>query len=126
MTSMVQIKADSPAPFAVLSLAEFLRRPPPRKRFGGWRLDEEGLCVFWRDEQDRELYWIPLERCRTSAAVLDWIIQISKKTWAADAVVAGLVRILDDTLDLQPRLCSLGLERGPIDVRGLLRRRARR
>jgi hypothetical protein len=59
---------------------------------------------------------VPLDRCRTSAEVADWIFQISSKTWATDAVLAGLVRALRTLLDPQATLCSFGEERGPIDV----------
>lgn len=66
------------------------------------------------------LYQIDLEYCRTSAQVLDWIMQVALKTWATDRTVAGLVRMLDKILDPQSRLCSFGQEQGPIS-KGALR-----
>jgi hypothetical protein len=51
---------------------------------------------------------VDLERCLDSADVLDWIAQVGKKNYADDAVLAGLVRALDDVLDVQANLCSFG------------------
>ena len=64
-------------------------------------------------------YEVDLERCTTSAQVLDWIVQVSKKTWATDAIVADLVRALDDVLDMQGTLCPFGQAR-IVDVKQLL------
>jgi len=61
-------------------------------------------------------YWIDLDCCRSSASVLDWIMQINKKTWATDRVLADLVRAFHHLLRPQANLCSGGFERGPIDV----------
>lgn len=70
-------------------------------------------------------YEVDLYRCTSSAEVLDWIIQIAGKEWASaehggddsehnpdgwtdDAILAGLVRALDDVLHPQAHLCSFG------------------
>lgn len=94
---------------------------PEKDGFGGWFLDREALCLVLRDEQGRELYDVDLERCRTSAAVLDWICQVAGKTWADDRILSGLVRALDHYLHPQECLCSGGIEGGPINVRRMLR-----
>jgi hypothetical protein len=72
-------------------------------QWGGWELflDKSDKPVLLSFEPDRHNYQIEFERCNTSAEVLDWIVQIKKKTWANDACLAGLVRALDDMLDLQ-------------------------
>ena len=64
-------------------------------------------------------YEVDLERCTTPAQVLDWIVQVSKKTWATDAIVADLVRALDDLLDMQGTLCPFGQARS-VNVKRLL------
>lgn len=97
------------------------RETSEKDGFGGWSLERETLCVVLRDEEGRELYDVDLERCRTSAAVLDWIFQVAGKTWADDRILAGLIRVLDRYLDPQGRLCSGGIEGGPINVRAMLR-----
>ena len=58
----------------------------------------------------------------TSAAVLDWIAQISQKAWATPKVVGDLVRLLDALLDLQANYCSSGSEQNsaPRNVAQLL------
>ncbi|WP_345390935.1 hypothetical protein [Haloechinothrix salitolerans] len=53
-------------------------------------------------------YYVDLERCTTSAEVLDWIAQVAEKPWANDEVLAGLVRALNDVLAPQEHLCSRG------------------
>lgn len=87
----------------------------PTVRQGPWRLCRRRLELECH-VRGRRLYGVPLDRCRTSAEVADWIFQISSKTWATDAVLAGLVRALRTLLDPQATLCSFGEERGPIDV----------
>ncbi len=63
-----------------------------------------------------EEYRINLKHCQTSAAVLDWIMQVSGKAWASDTLVADLVRAFREYLNPQAYLCSWGSERGPIDA----------
>lgn len=55
-------------------------------------------------------YQIDLDRCKTSAQVLDWIIQVAKKTWTTQEVIADLVLMLDRCLDLQANICSWGAD----------------
>jgi hypothetical protein len=64
--------------------------------------------------EGRWLSEVDLSRCRTSAELLDWIYQVCQKTWATDAILAGLIRALE--LNPQATFCSFGKERGPINV----------
>ena len=95
----------------------------PRSK-GDWIFDRERLVLELRDLEGHWLYEVDLERCRTSAEILDWIMQVAKKRWVTDTVIAGLVRELDRLLDPQATVCSFGLNRGPLDVAALLGRRA--
>ena len=88
---------------------------------GRWTFDRDRLVLDLFNAEGRWVYDVNLEHCRTSAQVLDWIVQVSKKTWASDAILADLVRKLDDILNLQGSLCSFGTERGPIKVEKILR-----
>ncbi len=81
-----------------------------------WIFDRDRLVLNFFNDEGRWVYDIDLERCRTSAQVLDWIMQVSKKSWATDLVIASLVRMLDEILDPQGSMCSFGIERGPINV----------
>lgn len=65
--------------------------------FGGWSLDDEDLVL----DHAEECYHIDLGRCSTSAEVLGWLGQVAHKVWATDALLAGLVRMLDKTVGLQ-------------------------
>ena len=73
-----------------------------RAAWGGWVLDTDTLVLAY------DGYEIDLERCLTSAQTLDWIAQIADKNWGTDAVLAGLVRALDDVLHPQTNLCPWG------------------
>lgn len=88
--------------------------------WGRWRYNPSNLCLELYDDRDEVEYQVDLERCTTSAQTLDWICQVAEKTWADDAVIAGLVRGLDDLLHPQATLCSFGSEKGPLDVKKLL------
>jgi hypothetical protein len=73
-----------------------------------WHHDSRHRTITYRPLQ----YEIDLDRCTTSAAVLDWICQIANKTWATDTVLAALVRQLNALLEPQANLCSFGVECG--------------
>ena len=61
-------------------------------------------------------YQIDLDRCNSSAQVLDWIVQVSKKNWATDEVVGSLVKELDQALHIQGNLCPCGTDK-PFDAK---------
>ncbi|SFQ26564.1 hypothetical protein [Amycolatopsis rubida] len=85
--------------------------PRGDRDWGPWRLDPETLVLFCEDDAHPSGYEVDLELCLTSAQVLDWIMQVEMKTWADDAVVAGLVRALNDVLRPQATLCSSGISK---------------
>jgi hypothetical protein len=85
-----------------------------------WRFDRQRLVLDLHDSKGRWIYEVDLERCRTSAQVLDWIMQVATKLWATDAIIGALVRELDRLLEPQATLCSFGKERGPIDVEAVV------
>jgi len=78
---------------------------------GSWEFDRENGCLSGPYE-----YYIPLDRCRTSAEVLDWIFQISHKTWCTPETLADLIEAFRVVVDPQARLCGSGVEHGPINV----------
>ncbi|MGH7409165.1 MAG: hypothetical protein ACREKF_14305 [Candidatus Methylomirabilales bacterium] len=115
--------ADSSAISHLAHLLAQAASPPaePKDGFGGWWLDRESMCLVFRDELLGEIYDVDLGRCRTSAEMLDWIMQVASKSWASDSAIAGLVRALNHYLHPQATLCSFGSELGPINVRDVLR-----
>lgn len=85
--------------------------PPDRARgWHGWQLDPEHR-VLTLERDGVFLYEVDLERAVTPAQALDWVAQVAGKTWATDEVLAGFVRALDDTVDLQATLCPFGRSR---------------
>jgi hypothetical protein len=77
-----------------------------RARWGKWRFNREAMTLT-HDEHD---YEVDLERMQASAAVLDWIFQVSAKNWATSEDIGDLVRALDLLVDPQATLCSRGLD----------------
>ena len=77
----------------------------PKITWGDWVLDKETLVLRHKGTD----YEIDLEACNNSAQILDWIIQVSQKTWATNDVIGEFVRALDDILDIQGHFCGGGL-----------------
>jgi hypothetical protein len=54
--------------------------------------------------------------------VLDVISQITQKqgprSWVTDVCLAGMLKALQESLDLQATLCGQGYEHGPIEYKG--------
>lgn len=75
------------------------------RNWGPWKLDRE-LLVLRKDTQI-EWYEVDLERCLSSAEMLDWIFQVNGHGWSEDNV-AGLINALRDLLRPQSNLCSSG------------------
>jgi hypothetical protein len=103
-----------------------------RRRPNRWYLDRVNLTLALSPSGRRLSgllcpgeYEVDLEGCTTPAQVLDWIVQVSKKTWATDLVIADLVRALDDLLDMQGTMCPFGQARHVNVKRALAGRRAR-
>ena len=75
--------------------------------WGDWDLDKEALVLRHKEIQ----YEIYLDECNSSAQILDWIIQVSQKSWATDDVIGELIRALDDILGIQGHFCGGGQSR---------------
>jgi hypothetical protein len=89
-------------------------------KIGGWTYHPERLLVTYRAKGAYE-YDVDLESCTTSAEMLDWIVQFSKKTWATSEAVGDLVKILNKLLRPQGTLCSFGVESGPLPMGDAMR-----
>ena len=73
--------------------------------WGPWVLDRKTLTITCED------YEIDPERIDTSGEMLDFIMQIARKSWATDEVLANLVRALNDIIEPQAYLCSGGSQK---------------
>jgi hypothetical protein len=64
------------------------------------------VCRLETKQGSGNYYYIDLDRCSNNAAILDWIIQVSKKRWATSEIVGDLVISLNEILDIQGTFCS--------------------
>jgi hypothetical protein len=94
-----------------LNLHKLLTEGPEPSDWGGWTLNPELRILELLSPHGNYVYEIDLDTCTTSAEVLDWLCQVAGKVWADDAVLAGLVRAIDDVLHPQAHLCSGGIPR---------------
>lgn len=81
-----------------------------RKR---WTFDPENLTLSIPSLASAT-YDVDLERCNDSAQVLDWILQVSHKTWASPEDIGYLVYALDELaggLGLQEKVCPGGVNK---------------
>ena len=76
-----------------------------KTNWGDWVLDKETL-VLRHKGTDYEVY---LDECNNSAQILDWIIQVSQKSWTTASVIGELVRAMDDILGIQGHFCGSGI-----------------
>ena len=95
------------------AIEEELSKPLP-VIWGPWKLNKRILTLtFSKRRHPANLgppyYEIDLERILDSASMLDWIMQITGKTWADDFTIASLVRALNEIFQPQHYLCSFGI-----------------
>src|SRR5690606_4151805 len=93
------------------------------KIFAPWKFKKSTLELTIDKEEagkGQVRYAIDLEKCTTSAEVLDWIMQVVGKNWGTDQVIASLIRALQYYLRPQETLCSLGKEQGPLNVKKVI------
>lgn len=84
-----------------------------KSNWGRWRYDQRRRVLDLYDKKLHQ-YEVDLDTCTTSAAVLDWIMQIAGKTWADAELLGDLVAAFNDLLHPQSTLCGFGEEHGPI------------
>jgi hypothetical protein len=58
-----------------------------------------------------DIYEVYLDQMNSSAEVLDWIVQVSHKTWVTEKHLADLIYAIDDILSLQPNYCGFGIDK---------------
>jgi hypothetical protein len=83
-------------------------------RWYGWRLNPAELTLTLVDSTDWPTYPLRLLRCDQPAQMLDWLIQVSGKSWPQydmEKVTVGLLRALDDIFEPQSTMCSFGQNR---------------
>jgi hypothetical protein len=112
---------DDPQPVDFRKVLDECMARARRTRWGTWIYHESNFTLECRDQRG-QLYEIDLDRCRTSAEVLDWIFQVHGKTWATPRIMSDLLDAFHDLLDPQACLCSFG-ESKKIRPRDILKTR---
>lgn len=85
-----------------------------KEQWGNWRLDRECEVLQYAPPNG---YWIPLNQITTSAQLLDWIFQISRKSSADAVMVRDLLTALEDLFHPQASMCSSGIEQNALTPR---------
>ena len=80
-----------------------------KQRWGNWVFDEECLSLLR-----------VVERCTTSAEVLDWIFQVHLKGWIEPSDSYNLIVAFRELISPQSNLCSGGIEQGPKNIKNIL------
>ena len=93
-----------------------------RERWGRWRLRPSNQTLYYA--ADGNWYEIDLEKCRTSAGMLDWIVQFHAKPFKREdaGCVTDLITALNNVVHIQGSLCSFGqsLTLSPADMRATI------
>jgi len=89
-------------------------RPKHGARWGRWRFNAHVLSLEILGAGKRSHiieYDVDLERCKTSAATLDWLCQVMHKRWTTNKDVGDLLQAIDELADgLQSVMCGGGVE----------------
>jgi hypothetical protein len=75
-----------------------------------WVVDPHRKVIEYFDDSGHNIYEVDLNTMTSSAAVLEWIVQLRHQAWASSADIGELVLLLDERLDLQRNFCSDGVE----------------
>lgn len=96
-----------------------------RAQWGPWQFHQDTMTLEYKNGKKDWWYEVDLDRCKTSAQILDWIFQLHEKTWTDYEDIGHLLDAFDDLSgSVQGAFCSGGREQGPKDWRKL-RPRAR-
>lgn len=97
-------------------------RRPEREWWGPWRLRRESFVLeFYEPGRSGSSYEVPLDNAASCAGLLDTIVQVFEKTWSTPEVMTWFLAAINDLIHPQSSLCSMGVDRGRIDVQELLR-----
>jgi hypothetical protein len=86
-----------------------------RITWGNWTLDPpKGILSHSKIPQGA--YDIHLDEIPDATTCLDWIFQVTQKTWVKGKDAADFIEALRDTIDPQANLCSMGIVKGRMTV----------
>lgn len=84
--------------------------------WGRWTFNRRALTLDLGDGE----YEVDLERCNSSAEVLDWICQVAGKSYVNSEDLGDLVLAINDLLRPQAALCSWGVSHDVRVTRAML------
>ena len=116
--SKYQTKGDE----IVWNIPEEIPPPADGDWWGPWRYNTNTLELEYYDEDGKYKYGVDLQRCNSSAEVLDWIFQVNNKMWCGYECTGHLVQAIRDLLKRD--FCSGGQDR-PFDAGKYLRSKQR-
>ncbi len=77
-------------------------------RIGNWTYQDSNLTLQYNSSENG-WYEIDLERCNSSAEILDWIFQVNKKGYSAKDM-KDLLDMFEKILRPQKNFCSWGVD----------------
>lgn len=97
-------KSGNPAGF--VSAKEILERETPSPEdgdiWGRWVYRKAVRCLFiYPYEHVENFYDVDLDTCKTPRAVMDWLLQLSEKTWATADDIGNLLLAIHDIVGVQ-------------------------
>jgi hypothetical protein len=75
------------------------------RRWGRWKLRITERCLEHYRHPSQMPYQVSLDEIHDSASMLDWIFQVSCKSWTTYKDISDLISALDDIFDPQSTLC---------------------
>ena len=81
----------------------------PRTRWGNWFYFQKRFALTYQPEA--RSYSVDLDKCRNSAEVLDWMLQVTHKTWMTPKGACDFVQAITDVLYPQGNICSGGTDK---------------
>ena len=90
--------------------AERRQRLIEKPVWGKWTFNREMFCLVYEGDGGE---WYEIELCTftDSAAILDWILQVTSKTWMPAQGMADLLKAINDIFCPQQNYCSWGKNR---------------
>lgn len=84
-------------------LRDIERRKIPTQ-WGKWHLNQTHNALEFHNPH--VVYYIDLDRMKTAAACLDWIFQVSQKSWMTNEDRGNMLLAIQDTVCPQAYLCG--------------------
>jgi len=75
------------------------------RQWGNWKLSITERCLEHSRHSSQVPYQVSLDEIHNSASMLDWIFQVSSKSWTKYKDISDLISALDNIFDPQGTFC---------------------